>query len=172
MIEVYPGLFVGNKGDCSLWGIKPSGNWATVHAYPPCHQQALEYRALAAPEGPEYAVARRDRHLFVKLIDAERPAYVHKETQIDPVLAFMQEMRAQGASILVHCEQGWSRSPSLALLYLATRLGVLPTASLATAEAQFKTRCPGYAPSYGMWAHMQQNWQQYCAEGRASRKRA
>ena len=125
-----------------------------------------------APEEPEYDVAQREAHLFVNLIDAQHPAYVHKEAQIDPVLAFMEAMRAQGASILVHCEQGWSRSPSLVLLFLATRLGVLPTASLSAAEAQFKTRYPGYAPSYGIWAHLHQHWQQYCADGQASRNQA
>ena len=123
-------------------------------------------------EEPEYYAAQRKTHLFVNLIDAQQPAYVRKETQIDPVLAFMEKMRAQGASILVHCEQGWSRSPSLVLLYLATRLGVLPTVSLAAAEAQFKTLYPGYAPSYGIWAHLHQHWQQYCAEGQTSRSQA
>lgn len=172
MMEVYPGLFIGNKGDCSLQSLKPSGNWAIVHVYPPCHQHALGHRMPDTPEGLEYYLARRGQHLFVNLRDAEHAAYVHKEAQIDPVLSFMDEMRAQDTSLLVHCEQGWSRSPSLALLYLATRLEALPTESLGAAEAQFKARYPGYAPSYGIWAHLQQHWQQYCAEGRASRKQA
>src|SRR5579885_3258646 len=113
MIEVYPDVFVGNQGDCSLQSAKPAGTWATVHAYPPCHQQALEDQTPSAPQGREHSLVRRDQHLYVNLIDADHPAYVHKETQIDPVLAFMEEMHAQGVSLLVHCEQGWSRSPSL-----------------------------------------------------------
>lgn len=168
MMEVYPGLFIGNRDDCPLQSNKPARTWAIVHLYLPCHRHALEERMSEASEEPECSVLQREAHLFVNLMDAQHAAYVHKDTQIDPVLAFMEEMHAQGAPILVHCEQGWSRSPSLVLLYLATRLGVLPTASLATAEAQFKTLYPGYAPSYGIWAHLQQHWQQYCAEGQTS----
>ena len=169
MIEVYPGLFVGTRGDCPLQSAKPAGTWATVHVYLSCYRQALGERTPDASEAPASSIARRDAHLFVNLLDAQHPAYIHKEAQIDPVLDFMEEIHTQGSSLLVHCEQGWSRSPSLVLLYLATRLGVLPTVSLSAAEARFKTLYPGYAPSYGIWAHLHQHWQQYCADGQASR---
>jgi hypothetical protein len=62
-----------------------------------------------------------------------------------------------------------SRSPSLALLYLATRLGVLPTETLFAAEAQFKVCYPNYIPGVGIWGHLHLHWQQYCAEGKQGR---
>ena len=168
MIEVYPGLFVGTQRDCPLYAARLAGRWATVHAYPPCHCDALGYTTLGTPEGPEYYLARREQHLLLNLPDAARPEFIHKEAQIDPALHFIDEQRALGASILIHCEQGWSRSSSLALLYLATRLGALPNDSLAAAEAQFKVHYPGYLPGYGIWAHLRDHWPQYCENGRAS----
>ena len=166
MIEVHPGIFVGRVGECPLHGARLAGDWAIVHAYPACHRAALGYTTLLAPEGPEQHMARREHHLLLNMRDAEQPNFYRKEALIDPALAFIDEMRAQKANILIHCEQGLSRSPSLALLYLATRLGALPGASLAAAEEQFRTRYPRYSPGYGIWAHMQQHWEAYRAEGK------
>ncbi len=166
MIEVHPGIFVGNLGECPLHSQQFTGNWAIVHAYPACHRGVLGYTTPLAPEGPEQHVARREQHLLLNMRDAGQPEFYRKETLIDPALAFIDEMRASGANILIHCEQGLSRSPSLALLYLATRLNALPNASLAAAEAQFRTLYPRYSPGYGIWAHMQQHWQAYCANGK------
>lgn len=165
MIEVYQGLFVGQKRDCPLHGARLPGRWAVVHAYPTCHRNALGYTTLLAPEGSEYYLARQDHHLLLNMPDSQQPGFYHKEALIDPALAFIDQMRAQGANILIHCEQGWSRSPSLALLYLAARLRALPTESLAAAEAHFRALYPGYAPGYGIWAHMKEHWQAYCADG-------
>jgi protein-tyrosine phosphatase len=167
MIEVYPGLFVGHKGDCPLHGATLLEHWAVVHAYPLCHHNALGDERMPAPTEPEHFRVRQGQHLLLNMIDAEQPGFYHKEALIDPALAFIDEMRAQGASILIHCEQGLSRSPSLALLYLATRLGALPNASLAAAEEKFKALYPRYAPGYGIWAHMKLHWQEYCAQGKS-----
>jgi hypothetical protein len=169
VIEVYPGLFVGDQRECPLNRAPRAGQWATVHAYPPCYREVLGYTTPGAPEGPEQYLVRRDAHLLLNLPDAHRPEFIHKEALIDPALAFIDEERAAGASILIHCEQGWSRSPSLALLYLATRLGALPNESLSAAEAQFRRLYPGYAPGYGIWAHLRDYWPQYCADGRQIR---
>ncbi len=168
MVEVYPGVFVSHKGDCPLHGAQLAEHWAIVHAYPACHRKALGYATLLAPEGPEQHLARQGNHLLLNMIDTDQPEHYHKAALIDPALAFMDEMRAQGTSILIHCEQGMSRSPSLALLYLATRLGALPTESLGAAERAFKARYPRYAPGYGIWAHLNQHWAEYCAESHTS----
>lgn len=166
MIEVYPGLWIGKQRDCPLHGAQLSGNWAIVHAYPACHRQVLGYTTPLAPDGPEHHVARRGQHLLLNMLDAEQPEYYSREALIEPALAFIDEMRASGASVLIHCEQGMSRSPSLALLYLATRLGALPAASLAAAEEKFEVLYPRYAPGYGIWAHLKHHWAEYCVDGK------
>jgi hypothetical protein len=166
MIEVHRGIFIGQKDDCPLHGARLSGQWAIVHAYPVCHRAALGYTTRAIPEGPEQYLARQGHHLLLNMLDSERPGFYYKEAMIDPALAFIDEMRAAGANILIHCAQGMSRSPSLALLYLATRLGALPAESLGAAEEQFKVLYPRYTPGYGIWAHLKQHWQAYCADGK------
>jgi protein-tyrosine phosphatase len=163
---VYQGVFVGQEGNCPLHGAQLQGQWAIVHAYPVCHQKALGYSRRDVPEGPDYYLARQGNHLLLNMFDSVQPGAFSKEAMIDPTLAFLDEMRAAGATLLLHCASGMSRSPSLAMLYLATRLGALPCASLAAAEEQFKVLYPRYTPTYGIWAHLKQHWQAYCADGK------
>ena len=47
------------------------------------------------------------------------------------------QMCADRMNVLVHCNLGESRGPSIALLYMAARLHALPTTSLEAAEEKF-----------------------------------
>ena len=166
MIEVYEHFFIGTQQDCSLERARPA-DLAVVHACRTCHQRVVGSAAQHAhQDDPEWFVARRGQDCFLNLVDSEYPGLIRKEALIDPALQFIDEMRRQGADVLVHCEQGRSRSPSLLLLYLASRLNALPTASLLAAEAQFTRLYPDYVPGYGIWAHLRHYWEQYCADGR------
>ncbi len=167
MIEVYQGLFVGNQDDYE-YTVAHQAGWAVVHACKePYHRQALGYTGRAAPKDhPEYYRARRGNRLILNLVDADNPMFFDRERVIIPALDFIDEMRSNDLQILVHCNQGESRAPSIALLYLAARLGVLPTASLEAAEAQFRLLYSFYNPGFGIREHLRQNWQQYCADGK------
>jgi hypothetical protein len=164
MIEVHPNLFVGDEIDYELNVIGQEG-WAVVHACKePYHRQALGYRGRTAPENhPERLVARRGYRLILNMVDAQDPALFPKE-MIDAALNFIDETLSRGLKVLVHCDRGTSRSAAIALLYMATRVGALPTDSLEAAEEQFRTLYPSYNPKPGIHGHLRQNWQQYCSE--------
>ena len=161
LIEVHSNLFVGDERDYELTVAGQPG-WAVVHACKePYHRNALGYRTRGAPKDhAEYLVARRGDRLFLNIVDADAPEFF-APAMIDQALDFIDEKRAQGQKVLVHCNQGESRGPSIALLYMATRLGVLPSASLDAAEASFRTIYPGYAPKQGMREHLRLSWQYY-----------
>ena len=59
--------------------------------------------------------------------------------------------------ILIHCNQGISRSPSIALLYLA-RNGVIRNDNLNNALDDFKIKYPPYSPGKGILMYMVRNW--------------
>lgn len=168
MIEVYPNLFVGDQSDYEI-NVAAQEGWAVVHACKePYHRQALGYRGRGAPKDhPEYLVARRGNRLILNIVDANDPAFFAKE-MIDAALDFIDEALAKGLKVLVQCNQGESRSPSIALLYMAARLGALPTESLESAEEQFKAIYPNYYPKLGIRGHLRQYWQQYCDEKSSS----
>jgi len=168
MIEVHPNLFVGDEKDYEF-GVARQEGWAIVHACKePYHRLALGYRGRGAPKHhPEYLVARRGNRLILNIVDVDNPAFFDKE-MIDAALDFIAEALAQGSRVLIHCNQGESRSPAMALLYMAARLGALPTESLEAAEDQFRTLYPGYNPKPGIRGHLHRYWHEYCSEKASS----
>lgn len=165
MIEVAPQLYVGDQNDyvrlSKSIGLRFAKEWAVVHACKePHHREALGYTGRAAPkEHPEYLFARRDNRLMLNLVDVDGPAYVAKEI-IDAALAFIAAHLAQNKKVLVHCNQGKSRSPIIAVLYLAPTLS---TDSMI-AEAQFTHTYPHYSPARGMRDFALANWDHYARQ--------
>lgn len=168
MIEVYPKLFVGDQIDYEINVITQRG-WAVVHACKePYHRQALGYRGRVAPDGHrERLVARRGYRLILNMVDAKDPEIFSTE-MIDAALDFIDETLSKGLQVLVHCDQGESRAPAITLLYMAARLGELPTESLEAAEEQFRELYHRYAPKPGIQGHLEQNWDRYCGEKSSS----
>ena len=59
--------------------------------------------------------------------------------------------------ILIHCNQGQSRSPSLGLVYLA-RNGDIPKDSYSVAAQAFLKLYPDYSPGTGIALYLEHNW--------------
>lgn len=162
MIEVYPGLFIGSQLDYEKLVAGQEG-WAIVHACRSYHQMAVGYRFLSVARGhPDYLVARRENRLALCLIDYPFTVPVRKE-MIRHALDFMDEMRAAGSKVMVHCIYGRSRSPSITLLYMASRLQALPTHSFEAAEERFREIYPLYQPNRAIRAHLRRYWDEYCS---------
>lgn len=167
MVEVAPKLFCGNGEDFEREvadkneksGIKPG--FAAVHAAKdPWHRALLGYTGRGAPkEDPEYLLARRDTRLYLNLVDTPDPRFFNVD-MFNKALAFTSEHLSKGFSVLIHCNQGESRGPSLTLLHMAAQK-LLPTASFKEAEEAFKKLYPLYAPKAGVRGFVEQNWQLY-----------
>jgi protein-tyrosine phosphatase len=127
----------------------------------PYHRQLLGYAGRAAPKThPEYLFARRERRLYLNIVDADDPNYIPKEI-IDEALAFIEEGIRSGENVLVHCNQGESRSPSIGLLYLAARANSISSVSLQAAEIDFRRIYPRYSPKAGMRGFLLRHWNDY-----------
>lgn len=161
MIEICPRLFIGCEADYEMT-VKRQDGWWVVHACKePYHRRLLGYRGRGAPKGhPEYLLAERGNRLFLNLVDADDPAYIPKEI-IDAGLGFIDRALRSGDRVLVHCNQGESRSPALGLLYLAIHTDVLPHASLVEAEKAFRRIYPAYSPKGGMRGFLISYWDHY-----------
>jgi predicted protein tyrosine phosphatase len=169
MIEVYPGLHIGDERDYELQ-VKQQDGWRIVHACKePYHRRELRYSTRGAPKNhAEYFVARRDNRLILNFVDAPDPAYIPKQI-VDTALDFIGESLGSGYKVLVHCNLGESRSPAIGLLYLAAFTGAIPSSSLEEAEAAFLKIYPGYRPGPGIRGFLEQNWSAYCASGQQAK---
>ena len=130
MIEIAPNLHVGSDQDARHL----SGVWAVVHAAKePWHREVVGYApGRGAPaDHPERLVARRGRHLYLNLVDVPRPNWI-ADSILDAAIEHTREY--QQMPVLIHCNQGLSRSPWLAAL-VAHELGLEPWASYSHFEA-------------------------------------
>lgn len=162
MIEIVPHLFVGNQLDYEK-RIKDNDLWWVLHACKePYHREALGYNGLGGPrEHHEYLFAYRDdgRRLILNMVDAPKPQFF-ADGMMDEAIAFIGRALEVGADVLVHCNQGGSRAPGLALLYLRRRHADWMDADIdfETAEDMFRGLYPQYQPANGIREYLRQHW--------------
>ena len=93
------------------------------------------------------------------MIDADTPNYF-------PLLLFSSALRFIAEQkpyrqVLVHCNEGLSRSPSLILLYLAKMEKLISNESYTAAQVEFvKQYYPFYSPGRGIYLFLKSNWNQ------------
>ena len=119
------------------------------------HRSMLGYTSLAAPKDKQYLVARDGNVMALNLIDVDDPTMIPDEA-IDAGLRFIKEMQEKGIKILIHCNAGHSRSPSVVMAYLRAADG-MPD-SFVAAKKRFKAIYRRYDPSVGIDAHIRERW--------------
>ena len=159
MIDVCQNFYIGNDTDASR--IISQAGWYIVHACKePYHRQALGYTGRAAPKThPEYLIARRENRLILNLVDVPNPEYISKDimdTAVDAIATNIQSKK-----VLVHCNQGVSRSPTIAFLYLLKHTSILDSDDLDIALMQFKSLYPDYNPANGVAGFVERYWRDY-----------
>lgn len=154
MIRIYDGFYVGDQTDCNPL----ASDWcATVHACKhPCHQRVIGYHNSISPQHPNYLFWESRMDLYLNIIDPPQPLF--KLETFTTALAFIKRHWHAGNPILIHCNQGESRAPSIALLFLASETGIITNASYDQATAEFIQLYPKYKPGQGIQTFLRQHW--------------
>jgi hypothetical protein len=149
-LRVAPNLLVGDYGDYLNW----TGPFV-LSATKRVHVEALGY--APSPGDPRYLQWSSPTHLTLNLVDG--PAHLYSWGGVPlfrEALDFI-ETRTPSGNLLVHCDEGMSRAPTLALLYLAKRARTIPGASFEAANAAFRRIYPNYWPG-GIADYVEDNW--------------
>ncbi len=153
MRQIHERLFVADEGSCRAG----SAELAVVHACKsPCHQRAVGYKGSLSAQHPNYLVLRHPYDLYLNIIDPPVPLF--KIETFVQFLLFAAEHYDRGASVLIHCNQGESRAPTLALLFLAKHLRAIPAGSFDAARATFAPLYLEYRPGRGIQQFLETNW--------------
>jgi hypothetical protein len=146
-------LSFGNERACTHI---TDGTIAVVHACKePCHRGAVGYSTRTIPSNhPNYLVLERGHHLYLNLIDPPQPLFMMPS--FEAFLKFVDREISE-RPVLIHCNQGESRAPSLTLLYMAKRLATLPNDSYAVAATAFRQKYT-YNPGRGIEIWLTTNW--------------
>lgn len=153
MFQVSENLFVGNENDCFF---DEKAGWAVIHASKsPCHQTIIGYKGSLPPNHIYYLIYEKGPHLFLNMIDPPIPLF--KPELFTRSLDFIDKY-IPTSKVLLHCNQGESRAPSLALLYLAKRGKKITDENFLLAFNDFKKIYPYYQPGNGIATYLSQNW--------------
>jgi hypothetical protein len=148
MKEIYSRLYIG--GDPDYLKVADDPDWRVLRATKEGeggHRSLLGYTERAAPLGKDYLHAKKGRVLALNLIDADSADYI-PNAALDTGLDYISESLRLGHKVLVACNRGESRAPSLGLLWLVQN-GKLP-ANFSQALRQFKSLYPDYDPAPGI----------------------
>lgn len=105
-------------------------------------------------------IAHRPGRLILNLIDAADPKYIPKKI-VDAALSYIHTALGDNQLVLVHCNQGESRGPSIGLLYLVKYTDVLPKNSSDAAVREFRKLYPKYNPALGMRGFIRKYFNSY-----------
>jgi hypothetical protein len=144
IVEVKHNLFVSDIEGCKK-GLNKSD--AIIHACRfPCHQKLI---GAVNNQHPNYLFYETEKDLYLNIIDPEEPLFF-KET-FNTALSFI-ERHIEKRKVIIHCNNGQSRSPTIAMLYM---FGNLP---YREAQDKFSEIYPYYDPGYGIDWYMKLNW--------------
>lgn len=156
MTEIHQNLYIGSEKDCR----NGNNELAVVHACKsPCHQRVVGYRGSLSKAHPNYLVKEDEFNLYLNIIDPPVPLFM-PET-FTSFMGFARKHFEADRRILIHCNQGESRAPSLALLFLAKHVQSIPDESYEAAREEFVSAFPGYKPGRGIQTYLRENWEVY-----------
>ena len=148
MEQVYKNLYVG--GDIDYDRLKSRSDFWFVRCCkegPGGHRDTLGYHTLGAPKDKNYYYVLRGKKLALNLLDLDDPNHV-PDIAIDEALRFINKQLNSGHKVLVACNQGKSRGPTVAMLYLRS-INDLPE-SYSQGYKIFSTIYDKYDPGKGM----------------------
>jgi len=150
-------LYVGAIEDLSQIN---KNNWSILHATQTVHYKIFGWnRTTNKPNKnhPNYIYYEEENILSLNWVDGG--AHLYKWTGLDTfikILNFIDKWITK-RKVLVHCDKGYSRSPSICLLYLAKRREVISNESFLSAKEDFVKIYPNYNPG-GIGRYIRNNW--------------
>lgn len=148
-------LFIGDMEGCTcplpMFGSRVA---ARIHACKhPCHMGKV---GQLQPSDTRYLGMEEYGDLFLNMIDSEKPLF--QRQSFEYFLRFARDNWLEERPLVIHCNKGQSRSPTLALLFMAKCLQIIPDSSYDDAWDKFEETYGIYTPAAGIETWMRENW--------------
>ncbi len=156
MKKIIENLYVGSDFDCRS---AMAGNYAVVHACKhPCHRRGVGYKGNLNSSHSYYLIKRSGCNLYLNMVDMEKKLLGRYTNPIMKAALQFIEKYISDKKVLVHCNRGLSRSPSIILLYLASKK-IITDDSYQKAKSEFIRKYYGkYMPNRGIRLYLNSNW--------------
>lgn len=123
----------------------------------PYHKQIVGYSKNCPKDHLEYlyAIRAKDHIMALNMVDAKEPKYFSDE-MILAGIDFIQGELAQGRNVVVVCNKGESRSPTMCLMYMMAHGDFDKSMTHEEVFSEFNKIAPDWKPGEGIL--------QYCIE--------
>ena len=159
MVEVFKNLFVGVVDEIPEIEKFPEF-FIIAAAKEPYHRRLVGYTGKGCPkDNSQYLFAEKGNILALNLIDVNDVSFI-SPLIIDKAVYSAREALECGKKVFVGCNQGESRSPTIALLILSKGFPF----EFNAAKEQFIKIYPNYSPKNGMLEYAKNNWNKYRSE--------
>lgn len=154
--RILDNLYVGNMEDCKA--VTGQEGWSVVHACKhPCHHDKC---GNPSSKDDNYLTYKEGSGLFLNMIDPPTPLF--QKRMFDEFLDWMRAQWEDGQKILIHCNKGESRAPTLALLFLAKVLYRITATSYDDAWDEFELLIgEKYTPGKGIETWMRDHFHEF-----------
>lgn len=117
----------------------------------PYHKEIVGYGKSCTQDNPEYLVAhRQDRHVMaLNMVDANKPEFFSDEMILKGI-GFIQVELMYGRDVLVVCNHGESRSPTMCLMFLMLHGDFDYNMTHYEVFDQYKKIAPNWKPNSGI----------------------
>ncbi len=150
-------LYIGSIQDINNTN---DNDWAFVHATQTIHYRYMNWnRKYNKPNKthPNYIIYEKDNHLSLNWVDGAAYLYDWSGPKtFMSVLDFIDNW-IKSRNVLVHCDEGMSRGPTIGLLYLAKRAKIIPNDSYDNAKMEFEKLYNSFHPS-GIGDYVNNKW--------------
>ncbi len=162
MIEIAKGIFTGSEQD--FYAIQNQNNWAVLHCCKhPFHCNFVGYRGNISQTHSDYALKRIDNEMALNLVDMDsfsESFLDFNEKMFSTAFEFLNEYRDKGFNILIHCNQGESRGPTMAMFYSAY-CGLFGSSDFNETVSDFRNVYPRYNPKKNIYCTSQALWNKF-----------
>lgn len=159
MIEVATNIYMGNQTDFE--NLRYTSGWSFLHCCKdPYHKELVGYSGNLSSTNPDYAYKIIGHRMALNLVDMDfySANYLQfNKDMFENAFNFLDNQLRAGNKVLIHCNQGESRAPSLTMLYLA-RIGVLPRDNFLNTFIKFKMKYPIMNPKKNIITTVENLW--------------
>jgi len=156
VIAINDTFHIGDTDSCFY---EDKEGWIVIHACKsPCHQRSVGYIGNLSPVHPNYLIKEDGHHLFLNMVDMNTPLMPRfAEPIFKKGIEFIKK-NIEGNKVLIHCNMGLSRSPSIALLYMAKISKGISNEDYDCAKNDFLKIYPAYNPGFGIDDYLRKHW--------------
>lgn len=159
MTEIDQNVFVGDMNDFKANQDNPDFCFVQA-AKMPFHSDAVGYgKGIITAYHPEYLVAVRGNGIALNMVDSDYHHYFSL-SMFDISLKYIEEKKLLGKKVLIHCNEGKSRAPSIGLLYLAKNHKI-ENRTYRQAKEDFEKIYPEYHPNTGVRDFLNLSWNKF-----------